>query len=97
MSAPPLVSDLNLLRDGECVVDFNTQISNSAFDLGMTEQNLDCPQITGFAINKRRLRSAQRVRAKLQRIETRQRDPVRDQARILTRREVAVYVTMSTK
>ena len=80
MSAPPQFSDLNLFCNGQRIVDFNTQISNSAFDLGMTEQNLDGPQITGFAINKRRLRSAQRVRAKLQRIEIRQRNPVRDRA-----------------
>lgn len=85
MSAPPLVSDFNLFCGGKGVVDFNTEISNSAFDLGMTEQKLDGPKIAGFAINKRRLRATQRMCAELQRIKTRQRDPVRDQARILTR------------
>jgi len=45
------------------VIHLNPEISDSAFQLGMAEEKLDCTQVTGLAINLRSLRAAQRVRA----------------------------------
>jgi len=45
------------------VIHLNPEISDSAFQLGMAEEKLDCTQVTGLAINLGSLRAAQRVRA----------------------------------
>jgi hypothetical protein len=38
------------------VVHLNPEISDGAFQLGMTEKKLDCTQVTGLAINLGSLR-----------------------------------------
>jgi hypothetical protein len=43
LSALPLISDIDLLGDGEGVVDLDTQIANRAFDLSVTKKELDSP------------------------------------------------------
>lgn len=37
------VLDFSLLRNFQCVIDLDPKVSNSALQLGMTEQQLDCP------------------------------------------------------
>ncbi len=40
------------------VIHLNPEISDSAFQLGMAEEKLDCTQVTGLAINLGSLRGA---------------------------------------
>jgi hypothetical protein len=44
-----------LLCDGQSVIDLDTEIANRALDLGVTEQQLDGPQIADAAIDQRGL------------------------------------------
>jgi len=39
-------SDLNLLRNQKGIVDIDTQIAHGTLDLGVTQQELDGPEIT---------------------------------------------------
>tara|TARA_B100000029_G_scaffold219562_1_gene217270 strand:+ start:577 stop:753 length:177 start_codon:yes stop_codon:yes gene_type:complete len=55
MSAPPPVSDISLFSQLQRVIDLDTEISDGALDLGMTEQQLDRPQTVCTAVNHRRL------------------------------------------
>ena len=50
-----LASNVGLLGDGQSVIDLDTEIANRALDLGVTEQQLDGPQIAGAAIDQRSL------------------------------------------
>ena len=50
-----LGSNVGLLGDGQSVIDLDTEIANRALDLGVTEQQLDGPQIAGAAIDQRGL------------------------------------------
>jgi len=59
MSALPGISDINLLGDGECIINFDTEIANRAFNFGMTQKQLDGSAIACPAINERCLSSAQ--------------------------------------
>ena len=43
----PGTSDLSLFRYREGVVDLDAEISDRALDLGVTEQELDRPQVAG--------------------------------------------------
>ena len=44
--------NFGLFGDFQSIVDFNTQVSNGAFKLGMPEQQLDGPQILGPTIDQ---------------------------------------------
>ncbi len=37
----------DLLRNLDGVIDFDAEVADGAFDLGMSKQKLDCPQIAG--------------------------------------------------
>jgi len=41
MSAPPQLSDLDLLSNGQGIVDFDTKIADGTFDLSMPEKELN--------------------------------------------------------
>jgi hypothetical protein len=41
-----------LLGDRQSVINLDTEIANRALDLGVTEQQLDGPQIAGAAIDQ---------------------------------------------
>ena len=55
--------ELNLFSHIQGVVHLNSEISDGAFQLGMTEEKLDCTQVTGLPVNLGSLRAAHRVRA----------------------------------
>lgn len=55
--------ELNLFSHIQGVVHLNPEIADGAFQLGMTEEKLDCTQVTDLTINLGRLRAAHRVRA----------------------------------
>jgi hypothetical protein len=44
----PGISDINLFRYCQSVIDLNAEISDRAFDFGMPEQKLDGPEISDF-------------------------------------------------
>lgn len=60
----PGISDVNLFRYRQRILHLDAQVSDSALNLGVAEQELHCSQITGAAANQRRLGPPQRVRAK---------------------------------
>ena len=83
-------SDVDFLGDFDSVVNLDPEISDGALDLGVAEQQLNGSKIAGSPINQGRLRSAQRVRSELQRIEADARDPFADEAGILAGCQAAV-------
>jgi hypothetical protein len=44
-------SDLNLFRYRQCIVDFNAEIPDRAFDLGVAKQDLHCAEIAGAPVD----------------------------------------------
>ena len=56
-------SELDLLRDAERIIDFDPEVANGAFQLGMSEQKLNRPQVARLLIDLGRLRPSHRVRA----------------------------------
>ena len=58
------VSDVDLFRYRQRIIHLDTQVSDSALELGVAEQELCRSQITGSAVNQRCLGPPQRVRAK---------------------------------
>jgi hypothetical protein len=56
-------SEINLFGYIQGVVHLDSEISDGAFQLGVTEEKLDGTQITSLPINLGRLRAAHRVRA----------------------------------
>jgi hypothetical protein len=61
----PGISDINLFRNCQGVIDLDAKISDCAFDLGMPEQELDRPQVARPPINQGGLRASQRMRPSL--------------------------------
>ena len=55
--------ELNPFSHIQGVVHLNPEISDGAFQLGMTEEKLDRTQVSGLTINLGNLRAAHRVRA----------------------------------
>ena len=47
----PGISDINLFRYCERIIYFDAEISDRAFDLGMSEQKLDGPEIASAPVN----------------------------------------------
>jgi hypothetical protein len=47
----PGISDINLFRYCQSVIDFDAEIADRAFDFGMSEQELDSPEIAGPPID----------------------------------------------
>ena len=45
-------SDFNLFRNGEGIIDLDTEVPDSAFDLGVTEQELHGAQIAGTSVDQ---------------------------------------------
>jgi hypothetical protein len=56
-------SEINLFGYIRGVVYLNSEISDGAFQLGVTEEKLDGTQVTSLPINLGSLRAAHRVRA----------------------------------
>ena len=51
--AIPTDSKVDALRNGNGIIDLNSQVANRSFKLGVPEQKLNGPQIAGLSINKR--------------------------------------------
>ena len=52
-----------LLCHFQRIVDFDAKVSHRAFQLGMSEKELDCPKVLRSPVDQRRLCSAHGVRA----------------------------------
>ena len=85
-------SELNLLGDAEGVVDLDAELTDSAFELRVSEEELYGSQVARFLINLSRLCSAHRVRAVRRMIETGALNPSMDDARVLASRQVRLLL-----
>ena len=55
LRAATTTSDLGLLRNLQCVIDLDAEISHGAFQFGMAKQELYGPQVLGSLTYQRRL------------------------------------------
>jgi len=58
-----VTSELDLLGEGEGVLDLDAEIRDGALDLGVDEQKLDGAQIAGALVDLGRLGAPERMRA----------------------------------
>ena len=65
----PCSSDVNLLSYGEGIIDFNTEIPDSALDLRMSQQQLHGTLVAGSTVDQRRFGASKGVRAEETRVE----------------------------
>ena len=63
MTALPRPSDIDLLSDGERVIDLDAKVPDRALHLGMAEEQLNHAEVSGSPIDQSRLGSTQRVSA----------------------------------
>jgi hypothetical protein len=85
-------SNIDLLRDLDRIVDLYAKIPHRALDLGVTEQELDSPEIAGSPVDQHCLRASQRVCTEFRWVEADARDPFLDEASILTRGQPALAI-----
>jgi hypothetical protein len=83
VSALPGYFRHQLFRYCQTVIDFDAEISDRAFDLGMTKQELNRSQIARPSIDKGRFCAAQGMCTKEPRVETDAADPLGHQPGIL--------------
>ena len=93
----PGTSDVNLLRNGQSVVDLNAEIPNGALDLPMAQQELDRAQISGPAVDERCLGSPQRMRPEEARVQADSGNPLGYQPRVLSGRHGGARATAAGK
>ena len=89
--------NLSLFGDLQCVVHLDAQISHRRLKLGMSEQQLDGPQILRAPINQSRLGSPHRVRAVARRVKSKFLDPSFKNARVLPGTEMRRVVNATRK
>lgn len=61
--ADPTNLDINSLGDCECILKFDTEITNGTVHLGMPEQKLHRAEVTGLLVDLSNLRSSHRMGA----------------------------------
>jgi hypothetical protein len=81
-------SKLDLLGECEGVLDLDAEVLDGALDLGVTEQQLYCPEVARALVDLSRLGTAERMRAVAGWVKPDAGDPVLYQALILARRQV---------
>ena len=77
MSALPLISDVDLLRNRKGVIHLDAKVANRALDLAVPKEQLHGSQIARAAVYQRRLSSAERMGAEDMRVEPNASDPLR--------------------
>ena len=90
-------SEFNLLGDSEGVFDLDAEVANSAFELRMPQQQLDCSQVTRFAIDLGGFCPPHGVRSVSHTIQACAIDPPVDYTGVLTRRQVCAFVEAARK
>ena len=93
----PGISDINLFRYRQGVIDLDAEIPHRAFDLGMPEQELDGPEVSRPPIDQRRFCASKRMRPKQPRVQPDASDPLRYEPRILTRSHASVGTTTASE
>jgi hypothetical protein len=61
-------SDINLLGYGKSIIDLDAEIPNRALDLGMSQQELNRPQVARSSIDQRSFRAAEGMGTKQPRV-----------------------------
>jgi len=89
----PPSSELDLLRNSQCIVYLDTEVSDSAFQFGVAEQDLNCPEVSGLLVDESRLRSSHRMRSIGARLKANASHPSSNNARILSSREMGQLAT----
>src|SRR5688572_876008 len=80
------------LRQSQSVVHIDAKVSNGVLDVGVPEQDLHGPQVSGRFVNERRLCSPHRMRAIFAAIQANRRDPFVNKPSVLPGTEVAHVV-----
>jgi hypothetical protein len=86
----PQSSDIRLLGKRQCVINFDTEITDGTFNLGVSKENLDRTQIARSFVDQRRFGSAQRMCAIEPWFKFHAKQPVVQQSRILPGRQVPI-------
>jgi hypothetical protein len=85
------------LGESERVFDIDAEIADCAFDLSVTQQDLNCPEVAGNLVNDGRLRPPQRMRSIIFSTETDPSHPFVDQPGILASADVIRRVAPTRK
>ena len=91
----PGISDINLFRYCQGVIDLDAEIPDRAFDLGMPKQELDGPEISRPPVNQGGFGTAQRVSPEQLRVKSNAADPLGDEAGILAGGHTTVGAAMA--
>ena len=93
----PGISDINLFRYCQGVIDLDAEIPDCALDLGVPKQELDGSEIAGAAVDQGSLCASERVRPEKSWIQPDAADPVVDKTSVLTSCHVASGSAMICK
>ena len=96
VSAPPGSSKVNFFCYSQGIIDLYAKIFDRAFNLGMAQQDLHGPQVSGTTVNEGRLGSPERVRAEEVGVQSDAGNPVGDKPTVLPCCEAATR-TMSAR
>jgi len=89
------LSEFDLFRDPQCVIDFDTQISNCALKLAVAEQDLDSAQVARLLVDQGGLGSARRMGTVSACFKANAADPTLDDARVLPCGEMGRLTTFA--
>jgi hypothetical protein len=86
-------SEVDLFRDGKCIVDLNAEIPDGALNFGVAEQELHSTQVTGPAVDQRRLCPPEGMGAEQVRVQSDAGNPLRQKPSELPRGHAVVQAT----
>ncbi len=86
-------SDFNLFCNLKGIVHLDAEISHRAFDLGMSKQKLNGPEISGPSVDQGSFCASQRMGPKQPRVQPGAPDPIRNKSSILASRHIGLGTT----
>lgn len=86
-------SEVGLLREDQRIIDFDTEVADRTLQLRMTQQELARSQIASALVDQRDLGPPQAMGAVESGIQPNQRDPIIEEAPILSGRNVVAFPT----
>jgi hypothetical protein len=87
------LSQLDLLRQLQGIVDFDAKVPNGTFQFAVAEQELACAQISGLLVNQRHLCPAQTMRPVSAWLQIDHRNPLSNEAGVLAGADVIALAT----
>ena len=87
------MSDINLFRYCQGVIYFDAQVSDRAFDLSMSKQELNGPEVSCPPVDQSSFCASQRMGPKQPRVQSNAPDPLRNKASILAGRHIGLRTT----